>query len=188
MQDKQWFEIVDIITQLWDKWEFTNAEIEIWRDRLKHYDFRAVKNAVSEFYASESNTRNKPTLSKIVSLSFEKNKLFSEAETTSRIEPDFMLIKADNEGHFKINSEFCMFIRDTSGRDKADIAESQKKRFERMYGGQWVVVRLWDIPVIPKTTQRITLEEKLKILERQASAGNIYAQVLLQKKRVKNAS
>ncbi len=83
MQDNQWVEIISMLTQLWDKWEMSDAEIAVWEKKLKKYDFRAVKNAVQEYYASDANTRNKPNLSKIINMSYQRNQDYIEKQSTA---------------------------------------------------------------------------------------------------------
>lgn len=143
MQKEEWGKIVTLLSELWSRWEFSDTEIGIWKNRLAKFDFRAVDTAIRDYYASPSNTRNRPNLSKIICGSAKLNRKFRKPAKRKTPEPAFILKCTGSGAHFGKGTEFPVHIPGSYRGSTHRIAENERHRHEKLYGGKWDIINLW---------------------------------------------
>ena len=126
-----------VLKEMWPEWKPTAWQIKKWKQTLEICDFDASKRSLENWYAESERPGRAPILgvfNKIKCLQSDFKRSEPDAELLFAIAPLSDLNKKTN--FFSVKRPADSVIE--------SMAERDRLRAQELYGGDWVVLRLWE--------------------------------------------
>ena len=133
----------NVLKAMWPDWKPTHWQVKKWKQTLEICDFEASKRAIENWYAEADRPGREPVLGV-----FNKIKCLRSGFKRSEPEPELLFAIAPLSNLNKKTNFFD--VKRPADSVIEEMAEWNRKRAERLYGGDWVVLRLWESPPKPE--------------------------------------
>lgn len=129
--------INNVLKEMWPKWAPTDWQIKFWKKTLERCNFEASKRSLESWYAEADRPGREPILgvfNKIKCLEAGWKRTESEPKLLFALAPLVNLTKKRNFLHPIRPADYVI----------EEMAERHRAKAEELYGGDWVVIRLWE--------------------------------------------
>ena len=137
--DAQGF-IDNVLKEMWPDWRPTDWQLKAWKNTLLRCHYAESKRAIEDWYVRADRPGRGPVLG-----IFNKIKVFDSGFRIASREPEllYQLTKLTESAALGRRHNFFGTVRPSDSDIEAQ-AERDRVRSERLYGGQWVVIRCWE--------------------------------------------
>lgn len=125
----------DVLQQLWDKWQPSDFQINVWIALLCHYDYDESEAALRRWYAHADKVTMKPFPGQVRKILVGVGGAPQQNTEPCKVYGLARGDKPDTVTWFYTNGYSPNWQR------VGDVAERGRKRFEELYGGSWVIIR-----------------------------------------------
>lgn len=129
--------IDNVLKEMWPKWEPTDWQLKAWKIMLLRCDFEGSKRAIEYWYGDTDRPGREPILG-----TFKKIKVADINCAVEHRQPLLLFRIAPLDS--KAAGQAFYSMEALAPYEIEDRAEKMRKKFDKMYKGDFVVIRSWE--------------------------------------------
>ena len=140
MKTEEVREVIKHVSELWPEWEASDAEIEVWIDKLKYFQKHEAIDSVNEYFSQQTISYKRPVLGSIIA----KVNLRRTSGAYRAGQPMLLCVIecSDNDDEFIRRLKFPIYTnRDYEENVDIDTLRlNTAEKIKQVYGGRWAIV------------------------------------------------